>query len=177
VLDEFGLSETLARAGNIMPNTNTRRTTLILIGTAGLSALGLTGAWIAPASASEVYTDIIRGTGAGGFDVVAYVNAGRPVQGSAQITHVWNGALWRFAHVANRDAFAAAPERFAPAYGGHCAWAAAQGYKAKGDPRNWKIVGGRLFLNYDAHVQRTWETDIPGFIASADGQWLALRQK
>jgi hypothetical protein len=138
VLDEFGLSETLARAGNIMPNTITRRTALILIGTAGLGGPGATGASIAPASGSAVYTDIIRGTGAGGFDVVAYVNAGRPVQGSAQITHVWNGAIWRFASAANRDAFAAEPERFAPAYGGHCAWAAAQGYKAKGDPRHWK---------------------------------------
>ena len=160
-----------------MPNTNTRRAALILIGTAGLGALGLNGAWIAPANGSEVFTDLVRGTGAGGFDVVAYVNAGRPVQGSAQITHVWNGASWRFANSANRDAFAAEPERFAPAYGGHCSWAAAQGYKAKGDPRNWKIVGGRLFLNYDANVQKTWETDIPGFIASADGNWPSLRQK
>ena len=100
VLDEFGLSETLAGAGNIMPNTITRRTALILIGTAGLGGPGATGAWIAPASGSAVYTDIIRGTGAGGFDVVAYVNAGRPVQGSAQITHVWNGGIWRFASAA-----------------------------------------------------------------------------
>lgn len=72
---------------------------------------------------------------------------------------------------------AAEPERFAPAYGVHCAWAAAQGYKAKGDPRHWKIVGGRLFLKDDAHVQKTWQTDIPGFIVSADGNWPRLRQK
>jgi YHS domain-containing protein len=160
-----------------MPITITRRAALIALGAAGLGGLGATGAWIAPASGSEIYTDIIRGTGAGGFDVVAYVNAGRPVQGSAQFSHVWNGATWRFANAANRDAFAAEPERFAPAYGGHCAWAAAQGYKAKGDPRHWKIVGGRLFLNYDASVQKTWETDIPGFIVSADGNWPRLRQK
>ena len=128
-----------------MPNTNTRRAALILIGTAGLSALGLTGAWIAPASGSEVYTDLVRGTGVGGFDVVAYINAGRPVQGSAQITHVWNGALWRFANVANSDAFAAAPERFAPAYGGHCAWAAAQVYKAKGDPSGYRQTDESIF--------------------------------
>ena len=160
-----------------MPSIITRRAALILVGAAGLAALGPAGTWIAPASGSEIYTDLVRGTGAGGFDVVAYVTVGRPVQGSVQFTHAWNGAVWRFANAANRDAFAAAPERFAPAYGGHCAWAAAQGYKAKGDPRHWKIVGGRLFLNYDASVQKTWETDIPGFIASADGNWPRLRQK
>ena len=104
-------------------------------------------------------------------------NAGRPVQGSAQITHVWNGASGALPARPNRDAFAAEPERFAPAYGVHCAWAAAQGYKAKGDPRHWKIVGGRLFLNDDAHVQKTWQTDIPGFIVSDDGNWPRLRQK
>jgi hypothetical protein len=162
---------------NTMPITLVRRAALIGIGVTGLSALGLSGPWISTVAGSEIFTDIVRGVGAGGHDVVAYFNAGRPVAGSAQITHVWNGATWRFSTTANRDAFAAAPERFAPAYGGHCSWAAAQGYKAKGDPKNWKIVDGRLFLNYNADVQKTWETNIPSFITSADGNWPGLRQK
>ncbi|MGL4439853.1 MAG: YHS domain-containing (seleno)protein [Bosea sp. (in: a-proteobacteria)] len=160
-----------------MPATVVRRAALIGIGVAGLTALGLSVSWILPVAGSEIFTDLVRGVGAGGYDVVAYFSAGRPVAGSAQITHPWNGAVWRFSNMANRDAFAAAPERYAPAYGGHCSWAAAQGYKAKGDPNNWKIVGGRLFLNYNADVQKTWETNIPGFIASADSNWPGLRQK
>jgi hypothetical protein len=160
-----------------MPHTVLRRAALIGIVAAGLTAAGLGAPWISPASGSEVFTDLVRGVGAGGHDVVAYFSAAKPVAGSAQITHTWSGAIWRFSTTANRDAFASAPERYAPAYGGHCSWAAAQGYKAKGDPQNWKIVGGRLFLNYNSDVQKRWEANIPGFIASADGNWQSLRQK
>jgi YHS domain-containing protein len=127
---------------------------------------------MAPCAAQEgIYTGLLSRTGAGGHDVVAYFREGRPVRGVSQFTHEWRGATWRFASAANRDAFAAKPEAFAPAYGGHCAWAAAQGYKAKGDPENWRIVDGRLFLNYNSDVQKNWEKDIPGFIAAGDAKW------
>ena len=106
-----------------------------------------------------------------GTDVVAYFRDGRPVAGSPAFTHAWQGVTWRFATAANRDAFAANPERFAPAYGGFCAWAVAQGYTAPIDPRAWRIVDGRLYLNYDASVQRTWERDIQGNIRKADANW------
>ena len=128
---------------------------------------------ISPASAQDsgIYTRWLSRTGARGHDVVAYFREGRPVKGQSRFTHEWRGATWRFASAANRDAFAANPEAFAPAYGGHCAWAAAQGYKAKGDPENWRIVDGRLFLNYNSQVQKDWEKDIPGFIAAGDAKW------
>jgi YHS domain-containing protein len=109
-----------------------------------------------------------------GTDVVAYFRDGRPVAGSPELTHAWQGVTWRFASAANRDAFAADPERYAPAYGGFCAWAVAQGYTAPVDPRAWRIVEGRLYLNYDRSVQRTWERDIPGNIAKANSNWPAL---
>jgi YHS domain-containing protein len=143
-----------------------------ILALAACLALPATGG-VAPVAAQEggIYTGLLSRTGAGGHDVVADFREGKPVRGASRFTHEWRGATWRFATVANRDAFAANPEAFAPAYGGHCAWAAAQGYKAKGDPENWRIVDGRLFLNYNADVQRKWEKDIPGFIASADSKW------
>ena len=106
-----------------------------------------------------------------GHDAVAFFTEGRPVPGEARFMAEWGGARWHFASAANRDAFLAAPERHAPQYGGHCAWAVAQGYRAPADPRHWRIVDGRLFVNYDAAVQRRWLRDIPGFIAAADRNW------
>lgn len=153
------------------------RRMLAVLAVVGLAAPGLPSSWPGQAVASETFTGLIPGIGAGGHDVVAYFTAGRPVAGSASIIHSWNGAVWRFANAANRDAFAAAPERYAPAYGGHCAWAAAQGYKAKGDPHHWKIVGGRLFLNYNVDVQKMWDADIPRFIAAADSKWPDVQRK
>jgi YHS domain-containing protein len=136
-------------------------TILASIGVSGLSAF----------AGPEIYTGTLSSTAAGGYDVVAYFTEGRPVQGAPQFSHRWKGATWHFASAASRDAFATAPERYAPSYGGHCSWAASQGYRASGDPRHWRIVDGRLFFNYDARVHRTWLTDIAGFIRSADRNW------
>lgn len=111
---------------------------------------------------------------AGGYDVVAYFARGEAVRGSRTHQARWNGATWRFSSAENRDAFVANPARYAPAYGGFCAWAAAENYLAPGDPRHWRIVDGRLFLNFNASVHRRWERDVPGNVARADANWPGL---
>lgn len=125
-----------------------------------------------PARASSVNAE--DGVAVRGTDVVAYVTEGRAVPGSPAFTQMWQGATWRFASAANRDRFAADPARYAPAYGGFCSYAVSEGYTAPIDPNAWRIVDGRLFLNYDRSVQRRWERDIPGRIARADANWPAL---
>ena len=112
-----------------------------------------------------------------GYDPVAYFTEGKPVAGRSDITHVWKGATWRFATTTNRDLFKAKPEAYAPQYGGYCAWAVAQGYTAKGDPKYWKVVDGKLYLNYDAGVQKNWEKDIPGHITNANRNWPKVLEK
>jgi hypothetical protein len=139
-------------------------------------ALAAVGLPLAAAHAKEapVYTGTFSNLAVGGYDPVAYFTEGRPVKGERQFTLKHEGAEWRFASAANRDSFAAAPQKYAPQYGGYCAWAVSQGYTASGDPQFWKIVDGRLFLNYDADVQKKWERDISGFIAKADHNWPAV---
>jgi YHS domain-containing protein len=126
-----------------------------------------------PASAKQapVYTGIVKGVAVGGYDPVAYFTQGKPVKGEAGITLDHMGATWRFASEANRAAFQADPARYAPQYGGYCAWAVSQGYTAKGDPSAWTIAGGKLYLNYDQAVKRGWEKDIPGNVAKGDANW------
>ena len=106
-----------------------------------------------------------------GTDPVAYFRQGTPVRGSTQFTYQWGGATWRFSSAENRDLFIANPEQYAPQYGGYCAWAVSQGYTAAIDPNAWKIVDGKLYLNFNRRVQRQWERDIPGNIARADRNW------
>lgn len=106
-----------------------------------------------------------------GYDVVAYAVQTAAVRGRAEYEYRWNGAVWRFDTAANRDRFAAAPERYAPQYGGYCAWAVSRGYTADIDPEAWRIVDGKLYLNYSKRVQKTWEGDIPGNIAKANANW------
>ncbi len=106
-----------------------------------------------------------------GFDPVAYFTRSAPTRGNPAITTRWNGVEWRFASAANRDAFVAEPERYAPAFGGFCAYAVSEGYTASIDPRAWRIEGGRLYLNYSVAIQRRWERDIPGRISRAQANW------
>jgi YHS domain-containing protein len=99
------------------------------------------------------------------------------VRGSREFTHQWKGATWRFASAENRERFAAAPEKYAPQYGGYCAYGVASGYAVKIEPDAWRVVDGKLYLNYDKSVQATWTSDIPGHIRKADANWPGVLAK
>lgn len=126
-----------------------------------------------PAAAAPAWPETQAGAPAiGGYDPVAYFG-GTPAVGDAALTASHDGATFRFAAPANRDAFVANPARYAPQYGGHCAWAASQGRLATPDPRLWKIVGGKLYLNCSADAEKKWLADVPGNIARGNAFWAA----
>lgn len=112
-----------------------------------------------------------------GYDPVAYFADAKPVKGKTEFQHMWQGAAWRFASAANRDAFAQAPEKYAPQYGGYCAWAVSRNYTASIDPEAWRVADGKLYLNYSKSVQENWQKDVSGNVAKADANWPAIRKK
>lgn len=105
-----------------------------------------------------------------GFDVVSYFTGdGVPVEGAEEFTVRYQGYDYRFASEDNAKTFIEDPAKYAPAYGGYCAWAiGANDALAPGDPKVYEIVDGKLYLNFNEDVQGRWQADIPGFIASAD---------
>ena len=122
-------------------------------------------------SKSEIYKNR-KGLAIKGYDPVAYHLKGEAVEGEKNYELEWKGAKWRFASSENRALFEADPETYAPRYGGYCAWAVSQGYTARIDPKNaWRIVDGKLYLNYSSKVQTKWEEDIPGNIEKANSNW------
>jgi len=106
-----------------------------------------------------------------GYDAVAYFTDGAPREGSPQYTYDWMGATWLFATAEHRDAFAADPERYAPQFGGYCAYAVAMGHPAQADPKIWAIVEDKLYLNLAPGVQEKWQADRSALIASARNNW------
>jgi YHS domain-containing protein len=106
-----------------------------------------------------------------GYDPVAYFSEGKPVQGIAAYTADYKGSKFQFVSQANRNAFVANPERYAPQYGGFCAYGTAGGYKAAIDPKAFTIVDGKLYLNYNADIQKKWSGDVRGYISKADKNW------
>lgn len=141
----------------------TRRTTLVLIGT-GL----LASAMPALAAPPVFQTD---GLAIRGFDPVAYFVASAPVKGDAAHQSEWNGATWQFSSAENKALFDGDPEKYAPKYGGYCAYAVSKGGTATTDPDAWSIVDDRLYLNYSVTVRTIWSEDIPGNISRADANW------
>jgi YHS domain-containing protein len=141
------------------------------IGLAIVLSAGLAGT-MAPATAKPTYTGIFGSVAASGYDVTSYFSGkGIPQKGDKAFVVTYNGATYQFANKANATAFQAAPAKYAPQFGGYCAWAMASGYKAPGDPNYYKVVGGKLYLNYDRSVQQKWNANIAGFIKQANGEW------
>ncbi|MCH9780348.1 MAG: YHS domain-containing protein [Alphaproteobacteria bacterium] len=138
----------------------------------GLTVLAslLFGATIASA-ASPVYTGYFSNAAISGYDAVAYHTDNKAIEGDDDYSFEWMGANWYFRSAANRDAFAANPEKYAPQYGGYCAYAVAMGGTASSDPHQWSIVRGKLYLNYDGNVQARWQKDREAFIQQANQNW------
>lgn len=112
-----------------------------------------------------------------GYDVVAYFKDNKALAGSATFTSTYAGSVFHFATAANRDAFAASPERYAPQYRGFCAYAAALGHKAPVDPEVFTIHNGKLYLNFNRPTEVLWRKDITGYITKADKNWPAVAKK
>lgn len=148
-------------------NVVSRRTVLVaalaLLAIASLQAQKVNKSW--------------TGLAIDGYDPVAYFTEGRPVRGDEKFQHEYGGAKYWFVSQANRDLFAKDPTKYAPQYGAFCAYAVSKGYTADTDPLAWKIVDGKLYLNYNAGAQKAWEKDVPGNIRKGDENWPALSKK
>ncbi len=126
-----------------------------------------------PVIAEVVYT--AQGHAIRGYDSVAYFTQERPVEGKSSHQSRYQGALWLFSSAENKALFDADPQKYAPQYGGYCAWAVSQGYTARIDPKAWSIVKDKLYLNYSKAVRDQWSRDIPANIADGDANWPQLR--
>lgn len=142
---------------------------LIATVAAGCASLG-TG----PLDKSAAVNKDSKGVALGGYDAVAYFTENKPRSGKLEFTADYNGAKWQFATVENRDAFSKEPAKYAPQYGGYCAWAVSQGYTADVDPQTGKVVDGKLYLNYNPDVAKKWNENVPKYIADGDNNWNKL---
>ncbi|MBM3502973.1 MAG: YHS domain-containing protein [Alphaproteobacteria bacterium] len=124
-----------------------------------------------PALADKSVNRSSAGVAIKGYDVVAYFAESKPVRGEARFTHAWNGATWHFASAANRDLFAKEPERYAPQYGGYCAFGMAKNSVIDVDPEAWAMSEGKLYLNVNKSVQQQFVKDVAGLIKAADQNW------
>ncbi len=129
---------------------------------------------VIPGSTAAVNTDA-NNLAMQGYDAVAYFTDGQPTRGDPRFATTFNGANYHFASQANLTAFQADPAAYAPQFGGFCAMGTSYGKKFNADPTVWKVVDGKLYLNYSAAVGKRWEDDVPGNIGRADDYWPAIK--
>jgi YHS domain-containing protein len=113
----------------------------------------------------------------GGYDPVSYFNQGKPMRGSGYHTATHNGGTYLFANKENKEIFTSNPEKYAPQFGGYCAYGVAVGKKFYSDPTIWKVVGGKLYLNLDIKIQKKWNKGMKVHIAKARSNWKDIAHK
>ncbi len=118
-----------------------------------------------------------KGYAVSGYDTVAYFTDGKPVKGDKTIVAQWNNAKWIFSSEKNKALFLENPEKYAPAYDGHCAFAAGVGKKVSAKPTLWKIIDGRLFLNFSKAANTRWLENPESYIEDGDKNWTELEKK
>lgn len=127
------------------------------------------------AQSSPVF--IKDGKAINGYDPVSYFIEGKPVEGKAAFVYKWNKADWYFSSAKNLDLFKTDPAKYAPQYGGYCAYGLSRGYKATTEADAWTIVNGKLYLNYNLQVRELWSKNREERIKNADKNWPDIKDK
>ena len=165
----------------VSSSRSNRRTALVRALALGAVAFLTSGAVLAAEPAINILKPGVFGgrtdTAINGYDTVAYFTVGKAVKGLDNLAAEWMGAKWKFSSQANLDLFKGSPEKYAPQYGGYCAYGVAQNYLVKVDPDQFTLRDGKLYLNYDADVQAKWLKDPAGFIKIADAKFAGLLKK
>ena len=129
---------------------------------------------ISTASATDVNRAALTGVAIEGYDPVSYWVDGEPMAGSHAISLEWHGATWRFASESNRQLFLNDPYKYAPAFGGYCAYGIGRGIKADIHPYFWEIRNGHLYLFISQAARNWWRQDRRKLLPAAQRQWAMI---
>ncbi len=126
------------------------------------------------AQASSVNVDG-NGLAIQGYDPVSYFTDGKPMKGSSKFTAEHNGATYQFSSIEHQTTFKANPDKYAPQYGGYCAYGLSYGSKAPIEVDKFSVVDGKLYLNFNGDIQSRWSKDISGHISKANANWKKIK--
>jgi hypothetical protein len=129
------------------------------------------------AATERVVVNRHSGLAIDGFDPVAYFTEGAPRPGVAEVEAWRGGVVWRFRSAANRAAFLAAPDVYAPRFGGYDPVDVARGKAVAGRPLFWLVAGERLYLFSREDSRDAFAADPDGIGRQAEARWPAVRDQ
>ncbi|MBX3378504.1 MAG: hypothetical protein KF805_00290 [Phycisphaeraceae bacterium] len=170
---------------NLSTNTGTQLITLVLtLGSAGIFAGCQTGPGKCVGTADTSTRDgkvLLNvdsdGVAIQGYDPVAYFTDSKPIKGDPAIRSEFGGAEYYFASTDHKRMFDAAPAKYAPQFGGYCAYAASIDTISPIDPTYWEIVDGRLLLQHNKKAWDLWHKDGSGNLVKADRNWPGIVER
>jgi len=110
-----------------------------------------------------------------GYDPTAYYTKSRPIKGVPAYSFKWAGATWYFANEKGRELFVQNPEKYAPQFGGYCSNGLSDDHKIGADPKNWRIIDGKLYLYFSDYGREQWSGNVKSLIEAADDTWQELK--
>lgn len=109
-----------------------------------------------------------------GYDPVAFFTEAKPVNGSPFISAEFQDAIYLFASEENKKSFLENPEKFAPQFGGFCAYGVGLGKLFPVDINTWQVRDKKLYLNLNSAILKEFNADFAGNVSKADQNWPAL---
>jgi len=115
-----------------------------------------------------------NGVAINGFDPVAYFTLQKALEGNSNYSYEWSGSIWKFVSKDNLNLFQANPEKYAPQFGGYCAYGCSEKHLSPTDPKAFTIINDKLYLNYNQKVKEVWIKDTANRIQTANQYWKSI---
>ena len=112
-----------------------------------------------------------------GYDVVAYFESNKAIEGKSEINAKYNEATYFFSSEKNKELFLKNSEKYAPQFGGYCAYGVSENHTSPTDPQAFTIVDEKLYLNYNLKVKELWSKDRESRILRANENWKNLKKQ
>ncbi len=115
------------------------------------------------------------GLNIGGYDPVSFFDPAGPKIGSKELIVEYDGSKYAFHNDQNANTFRSNPGKYAPQFGGNCAFGMVFGSKSTVDPKVWKIIDGKLYFHINAGTQRAWAKKHNAYIERAEVAWQSVK--
>jgi len=119
----------------------------------------------------EVNQPIFSNQAINGYDVVAYFTENKAVIGNKTYSFNWKNTDWNFSSEENKKLFSQNPEKYAPKYGGYCAFAVSKGFTANTDPNSFEVINDKLYLFNGESVKVDWKENLKGNLKKCEANW------
>ena len=129
---------------------------------------------IAAARGNLVNVSGASGVGLAGFDPVSFFQSESPLNGSPMIRAEHAGATYLFATEESKATFLANPDRYAPQYGGFCAYGVSINILLPVDITTAQVRNDKLYLNVNSDILEKFNADFDGSVSRANTNWPGL---